>query len=130
VARHQCAGAGDRDEQLEDLVSGEGAVWLFMVEHNLQGLSPPQLASAHRALAEAVRREALRGRPIRYVQRIFAPEDGRCLCLFEAEHPGLVRSVNDTAQFPLARIISVTSTVHDRHALTADDEEGLSDDKN
>lgn len=107
-------------------MSGERALLLFMVEHNLQGLSPPQLASAHRALAEAVRRESLRGCPIRYVQRIFVPEDGRCLCLFEADHPGLVRSVNDIAQFPLANVVPVTSTGR----LTAEDEEGLSDDEN
>ena len=84
---------------------------LFLVEHDLRGLSPWQLATVYRALDEAVRRENQRGRQIRYVQRIFSPDDGRCLCLFEAEHPGLVRSVNDTAQFPLARIVSVTSTV-------------------
>ena len=82
---------------------------LYLVEHDLRGLSPTQLASVHRALAEAVRRAALRGGQIRYVQRIFVPEESRCLCLFEAAGPGLVRSVNDIAQFPLARIEAVLS---------------------
>ena len=86
---------------------------LYLVEHDLRGLSPSQLAGVHRALSEAVRREARRGSHIRYVQRIHAPEEQRCLCLFEAAGPDLVRNVNDIAQFPLARVIAVVSTVAD-----------------
>ena len=86
---------------------------LFLVEHDLRGLSPWQLATVHRALGEAVRRENRQGRQIRYVQRIYAPDEQRCLCLFEAAGPNLVRSVNDIAQFPLARIMAVLSTVMD-----------------
>jgi hypothetical protein len=84
---------------------------LFLVEHDLRGLASWQLASVHRALGEAVRRENRRGRRIRYVQRIYAPEEQRCLCLFEAAGPDLVRSVNDIAQFPLARVLAVLSSV-------------------
>jgi len=86
---------------------------LYLVEHDLRGLSPPQLAGVHRALDEAVRREARRSGHIRYVQRIYAPEEQRCLCLFEAAGPDLVRHVNDIAQFPLARVIAVLSTAPD-----------------
>jgi hypothetical protein len=86
---------------------------LFLVEHDLRGLSPGQLAIVYRALDEAVRRENLRGRRIRYVQRIYAPDEQRCLCLFEAAGPDLVRSVNDIAQFPLARVMAVLSSVPD-----------------
>ena len=79
-------------------------------EHDLRGLSPGQLASVHRALGEAVRREIGRGRQIRYVQRICAPDEHRCLCLFEAISPEVVRAVNDIAQFPLARVVAVHSS--------------------
>lgn len=65
----------------------------------------------HRALDEAVRREIRRGGQIRYVQRIYAPDEHRCLCLFEAAGPELVRSVNDIAQFPLARVVAVLSSM-------------------
>jgi hypothetical protein len=82
---------------------------LYLVEHDLHGLSAPQLASVHRVLREAVRREVRRGSQIRYVQRIYAPEEQRCLCLFEADGPEVVRAVNDIAQFPLARVIAVLS---------------------
>ena len=86
---------------------------LFLVEHDLRGLSSRQLASVHRALDEAVRRENQRGGRIRYVQRIYAPDEQRCLCLFEAAGLDQVRSVNDIAQFPLARVMAVLSSVPD-----------------
>ena len=84
---------------------------LFLVEHDLRGLTSWQLASVQRALGEAVLRVNRQGRHIRYVQRIYAPEEQRCLCLFEAAGPDLVRSVNDIAQFPLARVLAVLSSV-------------------
>ena len=84
---------------------------LFLVEHDLRGLSTGQLATVHRALAEAVRRENRRGGRIQYVQCIYAPAEQRCRCLFEAAGPELVRNVNDMAQFPLARVMAVLSSV-------------------
>ena len=86
---------------------------LYLVEHDLRGLSRAQLAGVHRALDEAVRRENRRGNSIRYVQRIYATEEQRCLCLFEAAGPEVVRAVNDIAQFPLARVIAVLSSAPD-----------------
>jgi hypothetical protein len=44
------------------------------------------------------------------VQRIYAPDEQRCLCLFEAISPEVVRAVNDIAQFPLARVVAVHSS--------------------
>jgi hypothetical protein len=86
---------------------------LYLVEHDLRGLTPWQVASVQRALSEAVRRQNQRGGRIRYVQCIYSPEEHRCLCLFEAADPELVRSVNDTAQFPLAHVAAVLSSVLD-----------------
>ena len=95
-------------------------VRLYLVELDLRGLSSPQLASVHRALGEAVRRELRRGSPIRYVQRIDVPEEHRCLCLFEAPGPDPVRNVNDMAQFPLARVVAVLSSVPDDASARAE----------
>jgi uncharacterized protein DUF4242 len=91
-------------------VADETDLHLYLVEHDLRGLSPSQLADVHRALGEAVRRAIRRGSHIRYVQRIYAPDEHRCLCLFEAAGPDLVRYVNDIAQFPLAHVIAVLSS--------------------
>ena len=83
------------------------AVQLFLVERALSGLTLEQVRVAFRATADAVRREVARGARIRYLRSTFAPADGRCLCLFEAPDAELVRRVNDTAQFPFARIAAV-----------------------
>jgi Protein of unknown function (DUF4242) len=93
-------------------VSGQPDRRLFMVEHDLRGLSPQQRSSAHHSLGEAVRRAVRRGSCIRYLQRILVPEESRCLCLFEAPGADLVRNVNDIAQFPLARVVAVRSSQH------------------
>jgi uncharacterized protein DUF4242 len=96
---------------------------LYLVEHDLQGLSAAQLAAVHRALGEAVHRETRRGSQIRYVQRIDVPDEQRCLCLFEAAGPELVRAVNDIAQFPLARVVAVLSRAPGRTPLVDLEEE-------
>jgi hypothetical protein len=102
---------------------------LYLVEYDLRGLSPSQLAGVHRALGEAVRRETRRGSRIRYVQRIYAPEEQRCVCLFEAAGPEVVRNVNDIAQFPLARVLAVLSTAFDGSRPLADLEQDRPDDR-
>jgi len=102
---------------------------LFLVEHDLRGLSAWQLATVHRALGEAVRRENQRGGRIRYVQRIYAPDEQRCLCLFEATGPEVVRAVNDIAQFPLARVVAVLSSAPCGSSPLADPEPDRPDDQ-
>ena len=105
-------------------MDAEAEPQLFMVEHDLRGLSREHLANAHHALSEAVRREARRGGQIRYVQRVLAAAESRCLCLFQAPGPGLVRRVHDTAQFPLVRVLAVTSSPPPGGGRAADPEEG------
>ncbi len=109
------------------LAGDDARLQLFVVEHHLPGLSPAEVGSAHQMLEEAVSRAADRGSRIRYVQRILACHEPRCLCLFQAPGPDLVRSVNDTAQFPLARVVAVTSSVPDVHRQMADPQEGHPD---
>jgi hypothetical protein len=47
------------------------------------------MTSAHDALDQAARLQAHRGGQIRHLQRIFAPEESRCLCLFESSGTGV-----------------------------------------
>jgi hypothetical protein len=107
-------------------VSGQPDLRLFMVEHDLRGLSSQNQASAHHSLGEAVRRAVRRGIRIRYVQCILVPEESRCLCLFEAAGAELVRNVNDVAQFPLVRVVAVCSSMQPgtarSHRSTAEDD--------
>ena len=61
------------------IVADETHRRLYLVELDLRGLSSPQLAGVQRALDEAVRRENRRGSKIRYLQRIYAPDEQRLL---------------------------------------------------
>jgi hypothetical protein len=114
LGHRQYTNAADPRPLAEEPVANEADRRLYLVEHDLRGLSAAQLAGVHRVLGEAIRREIRRGCQIRYVQRIYAPDEQRCLCLFEADSPELVQAVNDIAQFPLARVVAVLSSVPDR----------------
>ena len=78
---------------LRRAVADETDLWLYVVEHDLRGLSAAQLADARRAPGAAVR-EIRRGSRTRYMRRIYAPDQYRCPCLCESAGPDPVRHVN------------------------------------
>jgi hypothetical protein len=45
------------------------------------------------------------GTPIRYIRSTFAPDDGRCFCLFEGASPADVRKLNDDAKIPYSSVV-------------------------
>lgn len=78
---------------------------VFMVERDLKGIAMDDLAAAQKAAigkAEEMRRD---GTSIRYVRTTFAPEDGRCMCLFEAPSDAEVKRLNDDAGLPYSRVV-------------------------
>lgn len=78
---------------------------VFMVERDLKGIAMEDLAAAQKAAigtAEEMRRD---GTNIRYVRTTFAPEDGRCMCLFEAPSEADVKRLNDEARLPYSRVV-------------------------
>lgn len=91
-------------------MGGAAGLRHFLIEHDLQGLPPGHMTSAHDALDQAARLQARRGGQIRHLQRIFAPEESRCLCLFESSGTGVIRAGTDAAQFPLANVVAVMSS--------------------
>jgi hypothetical protein len=63
------------------------------------------LAAAQRAAigkAEEMRKD---GTDISYVRTTFAPQDGRCMCLFNAASDADVRRLNDEAGLPYSRVV-------------------------
>jgi hypothetical protein len=64
---------------------------------------------------------------IRYVQRIYALEEQRCLWLFEAAGLDPVQAVSDIAQFPLARVIAVLSAAPAEGSPISDVEQAQAD---
>lgn len=78
---------------------------VFMVERDLKGITMEALGNAQKAAIATSQAHTSRGTPVRYIRSTFAPEDGRCLCLFDAKNPADVRRVNDEAELPYTRIV-------------------------
>jgi uncharacterized protein DUF4242 len=78
---------------------------VYMVERNLKGIAMSDLAAAQRVAMAASDAHTARGMPVRYIRSTFAPEDGRCMCLFEAADAELVKRLNDEAKLPYSRIV-------------------------
>jgi hypothetical protein len=78
---------------------------VYMVERNLKGIALGDLAAAQKTAISTANAYAANGTPMRYIRSTFAPEDGRCMCLFEANSAGDVKRLNDEAKLPYARVV-------------------------
>ena len=76
-----------------------------MVERDLTGISMDDLAAAQKAAIDTAQQMTNAGEKISYIRSTFAPEDGRCMCLFEGENEGQVRNLNDKAGLPYDRVV-------------------------
>lgn len=73
---------------------------VFMVERSLKGISMDDLGAAQKAAiakAAAMRDE---GANVDYIRTTFAPADGRCMCLFQADSKGEIERLNTEAGIP------------------------------
>jgi hypothetical protein len=78
---------------------------VFMVERDLKGISMEALGGAQKAAIGTAKTMSAAGTDIRYIRSTFAPDDGRCMCLFEAGSEGAVKKLNDDAGLPYNRIV-------------------------
>jgi hypothetical protein len=78
---------------------------VYMVERDLPGITNDQLAAAQRAAIDTGRQMTAEGKNVRYIRTTFVPGEAKCMCLFEADNPELVKEVNETAQIPFTRIV-------------------------
>lgn len=78
---------------------------VYMVERNLKGISMDDLAGAQKAAIATAADMSSKGDQIRYIRSTFAPEDGRCMCLFEGRDAEQVQRLNDTAGLPYTRVV-------------------------
>jgi hypothetical protein len=78
---------------------------VYMVERNLKGIAMSDLAAAQKAAISMAGSYAAQGTPMRYIRSTFAPEDGRCMCLFEAGSADDVKKLNDEAKLPYSRVV-------------------------
>ena len=78
---------------------------MYMVERSLPGITMEQLAGAQKAAIETGKRMTAEGKNVRYIRSMYVPGEARCMCLFEAPNPQLVREANETAKIPFVRIV-------------------------
>jgi Protein of unknown function (DUF4242) len=78
---------------------------VYMVDRHLPGITKEQLAGAQKAAIETSSKFTQQGKKVRYIRSTFIPGEARCMCLFEAENPQLVKEVNDAAKIPYTRVI-------------------------
>jgi hypothetical protein len=87
------------------LNSREVELSIYLVDRDLPGIDGDGLAGAQKAAMETTARFQAEGKTVRYIRSTFIPEEARCMCLFEAATPDLVREVNETAGLPFTRIV-------------------------
>jgi hypothetical protein len=78
---------------------------VFMVERDLKGISMEALGGAQKAAIGKAREMSAAGTDIKYIRSTFAPGDGRCMCLFEADNEADVKKLNDDAGLPYHKIV-------------------------
>ena len=78
---------------------------VYMVERNLKGISMDDLGGAQKAAISKAEEMRKGGANVRYIRSTFAPDDGRCMCLFEANSDETVRKLNDDAGLPYSRVV-------------------------
>lgn len=78
---------------------------VFMVERDLKGISMDDLGGAQKAAIRMAQKMSAAGTDIRYIRSTFAPEDGRCMCLFDAASDMDVKRLNDEAGLPYSRVV-------------------------
>lgn len=78
---------------------------VFLVERELKGISMENLSAAQRAAIGKAAEMRASGTEIRYIRSTFTPDDGRCMCLFDAETAASVSRLNDEAGIPYHHVV-------------------------
>ena len=78
---------------------------VYMVERDLKGISMEALGGAQKAAISKAAEMSSSGTEIKYLRSTFAPEDGRCMCLFDARSDADVKRLNDDAGLPYNNIV-------------------------
>lgn len=78
---------------------------VYMVERSLKGISMEDLSGAQKAAIDKAAEMTAAGSDVKYIRSTFTPDDGRCMCLFEANSDADVKRLNDEAGIPYDRVV-------------------------
>ena len=62
-------------------------------------------SAAQKSAIETGKQLTAAGKSVRYIRSTFVPGEARCMCLFEATGPELVKELNEKAKIPFTRIV-------------------------
>jgi len=77
----------------------------YMVERSLAGISMEDLGGAQKAAMAKAAEMTAAGTEIGYIRSTFAPDDGRCMCLFDGKSVADVERLNDEAGIPYDNVV-------------------------
>lgn len=77
----------------------------YMVERSLAGISMEDLGGAQKAAIAKAAEMTAAGTEIGYIRSTFAPDDGRCMCLFDGKSVADVERLNDEAGIPYDNVV-------------------------
>ena len=78
---------------------------VYMVERSLKGIQMNDLAAAQKRAISTGEDMTKAGIPVRYIRSTFAPDSGRCMCLFEAANADHVKKLNEKANIPFDSVV-------------------------
>ena len=78
---------------------------VYMGERSLKGISMKDLGGAQKAAIAKANEMTAAGTEIGYIRTTFAPDDGRCMCLFNGKSAADVKRLNDEAGLPYDRVV-------------------------
>jgi hypothetical protein len=78
---------------------------VYMVERSLKGISMEDLGGAQKAAISKAAEMTAAGTEIDYIRSSFAPDDGRCMCLFDGNSVADVKRLNDEAGIPYDTVV-------------------------
>lgn len=84
---------------------------VFLVERDLSGTSLSDLSQIKTAAIRQAEKMYDDGDRVRYIRSTFVPQDGRCLCLFEAKNIDVVTQLNRDALLPFERILVALDSI-------------------
>jgi hypothetical protein len=84
----------------------------FVIERDLSGISMPDLHGLAAASLRVAAKMREAGDRVYYLGSTFLPEEGRCICLFEAKDKAVLEELNRHARLPVERILPAVALAH------------------
>jgi Protein of unknown function (DUF4242) len=84
----------------------------FLIERDVEGISAPDLHGLVAASLRQVARMRAEGDLVHYLGSTFLPDEGLCLCLYQAKNATVLTDLSRAARLPVKRIVPAIAMAH------------------